>query len=77
MLSDIKLGKFSLIIFFLFPLIWLVFGYFYTSERIEELTNQKYTEISKEMNNELKTLISEKSETILIIAMAISKSPQI
>ncbi len=75
--SDIKVGKFSLIIIFLFPFLWLLFGYVYTAKRVDELTNQKYTETAKEMNNELKTLISEKSETISIIAMAISKNPQI
>lgn len=52
-------------------------GYFYTDKRIDELTNQKYSEIAKEMNNELKTLISEKAEAILIIAMSISQNPQI
>ena len=72
-----KLGKFSLIIIFLFPILWLVSGYIYTTKHIRELTNLKYTEITKEMNNELKTLISEKSETMLIIAMAISQNPQI
>ena len=52
-------------------------GYFYTTKHIHELTNLKYTEITKEMSNELKTLISEKSETMLIITMAISQNPQI
>ncbi|MDB2562257.1 EAL domain-containing protein [Sulfurimonas sp.] len=77
MFQDIKLGKFSLIIIFLFPIVWLISGYFYTDNRIKELTDQKYSEIVKEMNNELKTLISEKAEAVLIITMSIAQNPQI
>jgi diguanylate cyclase (GGDEF)-like protein len=75
--QDIKLGKFSFLLIFLLPILWLLSGYIYTDKHINELTTQKYTEIAKEMHNELKTLISEKAETVLIIAMSISQNPEI
>ena len=77
MFQDIKLGKFSFLLIFLLPILWLLSGYIYTDKHINELTTQKYTEIAKEMHNELKTLISEKAETVLIIAMSISQNPEI
>lgn len=76
-LNNIKLSKFSLTVLFIIPILWLIFGYYYVTKREAALTLQKHQEVAKEMHNELKTLISEKEEAILIIAMAISNNPQI
>ena len=77
MFYDLKLGKISLIFIILVPILWLLFGYIYANKRVTELTHQKYATVSKKMHVELETLITEKSEAVLIIAMAISKNPDI
>ncbi|MFT5661934.1 MAG: diguanylate cyclase (GGDEF)-like protein, partial [Sulfurimonas sp.] len=77
MLDNIKLSRSFLSILILIPIFWLISGYLYIHKRTDELTDQKYTEVSKKMHDELKTLIDEKSETILIIAMSISNNPQV
>ena len=71
------MGKVSLSVIIFIPFLWLLAGYIYKEHRVSELTNEKYKELSQEMQNELQTLINEKSETVLIIAMAISQNPQI
>ena len=77
MLHKAKLEISTLFIFILIPTLWLIFGYLYAQQRVQELKEHKYAQVAKEMNKELETLISEKSETILIIAMAIANNPQI
>ena len=62
---------------FLIPIAWLIIGYFHVTQRVEELHTQKNNEVFQKMQDELKTLIDEKKETILIIAMAISNNSQV
>lgn len=52
-------------------------GYFFIKNRVSELTMQTYSEITKNMHDELKTLVQEKAETVLIIAMSMSNNQQI
>ncbi len=58
-------------------IIWMGIGYFFIKNRVSELTTQEYTEIAQNMHDELKTLVQEKTETILIIGMSISNNQQI
>jgi diguanylate cyclase (GGDEF)-like protein len=56
---------------------WMSIGYFFTKYRVGQLTTEKYTEITKNMHKEIRTLVKEKAETVLIIAMSISNNNQI
>lgn len=62
---------------FLIPILWIFFAYYFITNRVSILTEEKYAQTAKEMKSELKTLIGEKAETVLVIAMSISKTSQI
>ena len=72
-----RISKRIIALLLLIPLAWLIIGYYLISQRVDTLTNQKYTEISKEMQKELQTLISEKQEAVLLVAMFIATNNQI
>ena len=62
----------------LIPLIlFIYFGYEYTNKSVEVLQNQKYTEVSSEMKNQLRLFIEEKKEAILLIGSSLSQSQKI
>ena len=77
MVLNLKRNKNILVLFLTFLILWIVFGYFFTKSRIDDLSHQKFQEITSLMTNKLETLIDEKQETILIIAMSISKNENI
>ncbi len=71
-----KINK--LIIIVLFSLsIYTLMGYYYVYQNTQELVHQKYEEISLSMKNTLETLIEEKKETILLIALTLAHNKDI
>ena len=68
-----KTVKFILLI----PLLWILFGFFYTHDRMRVMKKQEFENISKSMKHKLETIIDEKKEAILIIAMAISSDTHV
>ena len=64
-------------IFTIVFLILLSIGSIYVSSKIEELRSEAYTELAREIKNELELLISEKSEAILLVALTLSHDKSI
>ncbi len=73
----IEKNKNILIISFIISIAWIMFSYLFIQSRINDLTQQQYNEISNTMQHELKILIDEKIEAVLLIAISISNNPDI
>jgi diguanylate cyclase (GGDEF)-like protein len=59
---------------FVLAAIFYSFSYVYIKQRLDDLRDKKYQEISKEMHNELELLIQEKSEAILLVGLTLSQN---
>ncbi|WP_151900638.1 bifunctional diguanylate cyclase/phosphodiesterase [Sulfurimonas hydrogeniphila] len=57
--------------------VFLTGSYLYVTNKVETLKNEKYFEVSKDMKNELQSLIKEKSEAILLVTLALSANQNI
>lgn len=62
---------------FLFSLIYIAIVSVYTNKTIEIATKQKYLDVSNEMRNKIKTLISEKQEAIKLVSMSLAANDNI
>jgi len=72
-LNNSFIVKFAIFI----PLLWIVFGYFFINQRISAITEEEYSNVAKDMKFELQTLINEKAEAVLIIALSIKKASEV
>ncbi len=77
MSSDFIFSKRIKFIAFFIPILWVLFGFLFIQQRVSDLKEIQYKELSRDMEDELQTLITEKKETILIIAMAIASNTEI
>lgn len=73
-------GKISIklfIIAMILTIIWVAVAFITISNRVDNLKNEKYIEISNKMKNELKVLIDEKREAVRIIALSVAQNRDI
>lgn len=56
----------------LIPLLWLIVGFLFINNKVEDLKYEKYNDIATEMHNKLKTFIKEKQEAILLVSISLS-----
>lgn len=72
--SSSKIWLRLILIGIIISLIWWIAAYILISFQVDNAKNEKYTEVSKEIKNELKTLIKEKEEAVLLVAFAMSQN---
>jgi len=61
----------------LVPLVWLVAGFFFIHNKVEDLKYEKYENSTKEINDKLQTLIQEKQEAIELVSLTLSEDKTI
>jgi len=57
----------------LVPLVWLLAGFFFIHNKVEDLKYEKYENSTKEIDDKLQTLIQEKQEAIELVSLALSE----
>ncbi len=57
--------------------LWLVLGFLFINYKVNDLIDEKYREISADMQNRLKSLIQEKQEATLVVSFAIANNQTI
>lgn len=67
-----KTNKTVLTFAFIIPILWIIFAYFFIENKVTDLKHQKFSSIASTMQDELSTLINEKAEAVLLIAISIS-----
>ncbi len=68
--------KFILLIFVM-TIAWIFVAFFVITNRVNSIKNEKYTEISNKMKHEVKLLIEEKAEAILIVSLAVAQNMEL
>ncbi|MFA6191431.1 MAG: EAL domain-containing protein [Sulfurimonas sp.] len=61
----------------LMTLLWVIIAFITVTNRVNDLKNEKYFEISNQMKKEIKVLIEEKAEAVLIVAFSTAQNTEI
>lgn len=72
-----KMNKKIVYIVLIITLVWTALAFFIISNRVNNLKDEEYKTISENIKNEIKVLIEEKAEAILIIALSMAQNSDI
>lgn len=73
-IGKIRINMTIVIVGLFFFMFYSTFGYFYATNTINALTQNKYREVSETMKGKLLTLIEEKQEAILLITVSLAQN---